>query len=96
MADAIARAREIHAFCRAYTLKIEVVVCVLRPHLAGVVVHVLHRELGFHTLHAHRLQLQKSHRAGGVLAKRLVYTDLNRCAGNEFTLHKMRSQNLFN
>ena len=92
MADAVACLRIVDAVLLSDRTDIFVVVRILEAGLQGIVINVSDRALGLDLIDAHRLKLEISHRAGGILRQRLVdpETDLltqyhspsTKCASN--------------
>ena len=72
MADAVACLRIVDAVLLSDRTDIFVVVRILEAGLQGIVVNVSDRTLGLDLIDAHRLKLEISHRAGGILRQRLI------------------------
>ena len=89
MTDPVPRTAEPDAVLRRDRLEISVVVGVLEALLEHVVIDVTHGALRLHAGHAHRLELEVCHRAGGVLREGLVDADADFASGNEFAGDEM-------
>jgi hypothetical protein len=68
------------------------VVMTFWPELAGIVVDVAKRELGFHSSHTHRFEEQERSRSGGVLCKGLVDADTDALSGGDFAFNQMTAE----
>ena len=89
MADAVARAGEIHAVLCGDGLQIAVIVAVLKAALEGVVVDVGDAQFRLHSGDAHGLEFQIGHGAGGVLGQGLVDAQRHLAAGGHVSGHQM-------
>ena len=94
MADAVAGLGAPDAVLLRHGLDILVVVRVFEAGLQGVVVNIGDRLLGLHPIHAHGLELQIGHGAGGILGEGLVDADGNLRAGHEFAGQQVRGEDL--
>ena len=70
-----------------------VVVRILEAGLEGIVVNVSDRTLGLDLIDAHRLKLEISHRAGGILRQCLVDLQTDLLTQYHFTVYQVRFQN---
>ena len=93
MADAVAGLGAVDAVLLGYGLDELVIVCVLEAGLQGVVVDVGDALFGADALHAHGLELQIRHGAGGILGKGLVDADGNFRAGDQLAGEQVRGEN---
>ena len=77
VADAVARTGEIDPVLLGHGLDVAVVVGVFKAALQGIVVNIGHTALCSNPGHAHGLELQIGHGAGGVLSEGLVNAEAN-------------------
>ena len=94
MADAVACLRVVDAVLLSDRTDIFVVVRILEAGLQGIVVNVSDRALGLDLIDAHRLKLEISHRAGGILRQRLVDLETDLLTQYHFAVYQVRFQNL--
>ena len=94
MADAVACLRVVDAVLLSDRTDIFVVVRILEAGLQGIVVNVSDRALGLDLIDAHRLKLEISHRAGGILRQRLIDLKADLLTQYHFAVYQVRFQNL--
>ena len=94
MADAVACLRIVDAVLLSDRTDIFVVVRILEAGLQGIVVNVSDRALGLDLIDAHRLKLEISHRAGGILRQRLIDLKADLLTQCHFAVYQVRFQNL--
>ena len=93
MADAVACLGIINAVLSGYRTDVFVVIRILEAGLQGIVVNVGDRTLGLDLIDAHRLKLEISHRAGGILRQCLVDLQTDLLTQYHFTVYQVRFQN---
>ena len=96
VADAVSRPRIDDAEPGGRALEIEVVVVVLKADLERIVVHVADREVGLDPAEAQGLELEKGHRARGVLGEGLIDADADRLSRRIRAFFQVRPQHFFN
>jgi len=79
-----------------HRLEIAVVVRILKADLNGVVINIAYGQLGPDPGNVHGLELQVSHRAGGILREGLIDADAYFLAGDKPPLDKVLSKYFFN
>ena len=94
MADAVACLRIVDTVLLSDRTDIFVVVRILEAGLQGIVVNVSDRALGLDLIDAHRLKLEISHRAGGILRQRLIDLETDLLTQYHFAVYQVRFQNL--
>ena len=90
MADAVACLRIVDTVLLSDRTDIFVVVRILEAGLQGIVVNVSDRALGLDLIDAHRLKLEISHRAGGILRERLVDPEADLLPHDHLAVYQMR------
>ena len=94
MADAVACLRIVDTVLLSDRTDIFVVVRILEAGLQGIVVNVSDRALSLDLIDAHRLKLEISHRAGGILRQRLIDLETDLLTQYHFAVYQVRFQNL--
>ena len=94
VADAVPGLGIMDAVLCRHGLQIPVIIGVLEAVLQRVVVNVAYRKLGLHPGHAHGLELEIGHGAGGVLGQGLVDPDGDLGARLELPFDEMRLEDL--
>jgi hypothetical protein len=92
--DAVARARVTDTVARRKRLQVAVFVHVLVVDLQDVVVYVHHRERDVDAVRLKCLELERGHRARGVLDKYLVHGEVYLLARNEIASQQVGAKQL--
>jgi hypothetical protein len=95
MTNPVPRSGKIEAMFPGNTLKILMIVCILKSDLDGVMIDITDGQLGFDPGDVHGLKLKISHGSGGVLRQCLINPDADLSTGYASAGNPVRCDDFF-